>query len=118
AMSTVESSDSPGTTDTFKQHGTVNLDAWIGSLRLVAQHYRLAMSVQAARLSATWSTQDHDRAKILDLARVMGLRVKFANPKEVSLSQWQLPVIVQLANGQVGVVTALSAGGEAGIVLH
>lgn len=117
-MSTVDSSDSPGTTDTFKQHGTVNLDAWIGSLRLVAQHYRLAMSVQAARLSATWSTQDHDRAKILDLARVMGLRVKFANPKEVSLSQWQLPVIVQLGNGQVGVVTALSAGGEAGIVLH
>lgn len=117
-MSTLDRPDHHDAAGPSKQHESVNLDAWITSLRFVAQHYRLALSVQAARLSATWSTQDNDRAKIVDLARVMGLRIKFADPSQRTVSQWQLPMIVQLGDGQVGVVTALSASGEAGIVLY
>lgn len=94
----------------------LDLDAWIGSMRYVAQHYRLPMSVQAAHLAATWSTQDNGRETIRDLARKVGLRIKFAGPSEALPSSWRLPLIVQLYNGQVGVVTSLSATGEAGVV--
>src|SRR5690606_8863236 len=93
--------------------GQLDLYAWIGSMRYVAQHYRLPMSVQAAHLTATWSTHDNGRETIRDLARKVGLRIKFAGPSDAPPSSWQLPLIVQLYNGQVGVVTSLGVTGEA-----
>lgn len=96
--------------------GQLDLYAWIGSMRYVAQHYRLPMSVQAAHLTATWSTHDNGRETIRDLARKVGLRIKFAGPSDAPPSSWQLPLIVQLYNGQVGVVTSLGVTGEAGVV--
>ncbi|TWG99753.1 ATP-binding cassette subfamily C protein LapB [Mesorhizobium sp. J18] len=90
---------------------------WIEALRHVAQHYRLPMSIQRAWLVARWSGLENDRARIRDLARGVGLRVKFAEPKTVELSSWQLPLIVQLRHGQVGVVTSFSKSGEAAVML-
>ncbi len=94
------------------------LEAWIDALRHVAQHYRLSVSVQSALLHARWSTLSDDRDKILDLARSIGLRMKFAEQRVTRISSWQLPLIIQLRNGQVGVITSLSADGVAGVVFY
>lgn len=96
----------------------VDLEGWIDALRHIGQHYRLSMSVQAARLHARWSTLDNGKEQILDLARAIGLRVKFSEPAATAISNWQLPLIVQIQSGQVGVVTSLSASGMAGVVFH
>lgn len=95
-----------------------DLEPWIESLRWVGQHYRLSMSVEAARLNATWSTLTDFREQIRELARATGLNVKFSEPSAVAITSWQLPVIVELHNGQVGIITSLGANGEAGIVFY
>ena len=94
------------------------LEAWIEALRYVAQHYRLPVSVESARLHANWSTLTDDKDRLLDLARSVGLRMQFAEQKVVRISSWQLPLIVQLRNGQVGVLTSLSDEGVAGAVFY
>lgn len=87
-------------------------------MRYVAQHYRLPMSLQAAQVAAKWSTHDNEQDTIRDVARKVGLRVKFTGPSEALPSSWQLPLIVQLHSGQVGVVTSLSTTGDASVVFH
>lgn len=98
--------------------GAHNLTPWIEALRWVGQHYRLSVSVQAVRLNAIWSTLTDPKDQIRDCARAAGLQVKFVDPSTVAITSWQLPVIVLFDTGQVGVVTSLSASGEAGVVFH
>jgi len=95
----------------------VRAEAWIESLRTVAQHYRLPVSTQAVRQAARWSALGGERDRIRDLARRIGLRVKFIKWETGELTNWQLPLVVQLRDGQVGVVKSLSASGEAGVIL-
>lgn len=96
----------------------VTVEAWIEALSNIAQHYRLPVSVQSARLHARWSTLEDPHERIVDLARSMGLRLKLAAADQAVVSSWQLPVAVQLGNGQVGVIKSLSDEGIAGVVFH
>lgn len=117
---TQESSNNPETppTDGTGPVATaLRVDAWIEALRHVAQHYRLPMSVQAARLSTNWSETDSDRDRIRALARKVGLQIKFTEAGEFELTAWQLPVIIQLRGGLVAVITGLSADGDASVIL-
>lgn len=95
----------------------LKIEEWIEALRLVAQHYRLPMSEQAARLSATWSGLESDPQRLRALARRVGLQIKLVAPATVELSDWQLPVVLQLRGGHVAIVMALSATGEASVIL-
>nr|WP_246666213.1 type I secretion system permease/ATPase [Aquamicrobium sp. LC103] len=103
---------------TFEENAVFHADPWLDALRHVAQHYRLPISMQAARQAARWSNLETDREKIGALARTIGLRVKFAEPGTIELSSWQLPLIARLRGGQVGVVKSLGAAGEASVILH
>lgn len=89
---------------------------WIGALRYVANHYRLPMSVQAVRLRSAWSISSSIHDLVRELARQVGLQATFIDVDNANISAWQLPVIVELMDGAIGVVTSLSAEGEAGVV--
>lgn len=91
-------------------------EAWLEALRTIAQSYHLPLSEQAARQFALWSD---DSAPIKDrlghMARRVGLELDFHLPAKADLSPWRLPVILQMHNGRTGVVTALSAQGQAAV---
>ncbi|TWH31319.1 MULTISPECIES: type I secretion system permease/ATPase [unclassified Aminobacter] len=91
-------------------------EGWIAAFCYVAQHYGLSMSVQGLRLSSAFSTSDRPQTRITELARGAGLRVRFIDPATSHVTSWQLPVIVELRNGQVAVVVALSDDEQAGVV--
>jgi len=92
-------------------------EAWLEALRHVAQNYGLPLSMQTARLTAQWSTDESEPERIRGMARVVGLRVKFTKPGDADISSWQLPLIISLRSGRIAVVTALSADGKASIIL-
>ncbi|MBB3912741.1 type I secretion system permease/ATPase [Sphingomonas desiccabilis] len=94
-------------------------ERWVAALRQVATQFRLPQSMQAARLSAAWDAATEPRDRIANLAGRMGLRVKFdgATALDGELSPWRLPMIVQLRDGQVGVLTGASEGGEASFLM-
>jgi ATP-binding cassette subfamily C protein LapB len=95
------------------------IERWVGALREVATQFRLSQSMQAARLSAAWDAATDERDRIANVASRMGLRVKFegASALDGELSPWRLPLIVQLRDGQVGVLTGASDDGEASFLI-
>lgn len=96
--------------------GLEQTEAWLDALRHVAQHYRLPMSMQATRQAARWDKAQSEEERIRGLARNVGLRVKFSNPDSVRLSSWHLPIIVQMKDGSVAVVTALGSSNRASVI--
>ncbi len=89
--------------------------AWLESLRLVAQHYRLALSVQGVRQAAASDMAGSEQDHVRNIARNMGLRIKFLKPGGLHLSSWHLPAILKMAGGEVAVIHAISEMREASV---
>ncbi|MCX8995492.1 type I secretion system permease/ATPase [Rhizobiaceae bacterium BDR2-2] len=88
---------------------------WLESLRLVAQHYRLALSVQGVKQAAASDMTGSEQDRVRNIARNMGLRIKFLKPGRLSLSGWHLPAILKMKTGEVAVIHAISETGEASV---
>ncbi|MFK3940270.1 type I secretion system permease/ATPase [Pseudomonas monteilii] len=88
---------------------------WMQAILLVAQHYRLDVSEESVRIAG----QRTDRALedvVRQMARQAGLTVKFSGRQRQPLGKWRTPLVVELDDGQVGVVQSIS-GDELGIAL-
>ena len=96
--------------------GDFNAEGWIAAFCYIAQHYGLPLSTHGLRLSSAWSHPNDVQTRITQLGRAAGLRVNFVKPTAIKLNSWELPVIVELHNGQVGVIVALSKKQQAGVV--
>jgi ATP-binding cassette subfamily C protein LapB len=92
-------------------------EKWIECLRHLALHYRMAHSLETVRLTAAVDLAKSEEERIRHIARSLGLRVRFANPKGTELNHWQLPAAVWLASGDVVVVTAVSKDGIANVMV-
>lgn len=99
--------------------GDAGIEPWVRALRHVAEHYRLPLSEQSAVQAALWRAADDPRECVRTIARRFGLRVKFpqATGFDLAASGWRLPLILELRNGQVAVVTALDGRGDATVLL-
>lgn len=92
-----------------------DMQPWMQAILLVAQHYRLDVSEESVRIAG----QRTDRALedvVRQMARQAGLTVKFSGRQRQPLGQWRTPLVVELDDGQVGVVQSIS-GDELGIAL-
>ena len=101
------------------QPTTAPLDAgaWVTCLGHVARHYGISFSAQSALNSAVWSAEKPQAEQLVLIGRRLGLRLRTYAPGELKLSAWRLPVVVELDDGTVGVVSSLGASGEAGLLL-
>jgi ATP-binding cassette subfamily C protein LapB len=97
----------------------VPIDAWLDLLQQVARHYGLPNSEQGARLAGLWAGAGGEHAKVRDMARVLGLSVRFRVPAagENLLSGWRLPIIVRMEDGGMALLTAISDEGVATLSL-
>ncbi|WP_082745952.1 type I secretion system permease/ATPase [Sphingomonas sp. CCH5-D11] len=95
------------------------IERWVAALREVAVQFRVPQSMQAARLSASWDGATDQRARITHVASRMGLRVKFqdASALDGELSPWLLPLIVQMRDGQIGILTSANAEGDGSLLI-
>jgi ATP-binding cassette subfamily C protein LapB len=92
-----------------------DVQPWMQAILLVAQHYRLDVSEESVRIAG----QRTDRVLedvLRQMARQAGLTVKFSGRQRQPLGQWRTPLVVELDDGQVGVVQSIS-GDELGIAL-
>src|SRR5690606_14467317 len=81
---------------------------WFAALRFVARHHGVALSNQGARLAAQWDDAADAGERIRHMARRLGLRVAFSDPQGFEISTLHLPLIVETANGDVAIVSAIS----------
>jgi len=99
---------------------------WVDAIMRVAAHYRIDCSRESIRVAAQWNARG-EGAMPIDrlvprLARQAGLAMRWVPPDAAKLTSWRLPLVVQLRDGQVGVVTAetaqgftVSLGGDGGL---
>ncbi|WP_422630785.1 type I secretion system permease/ATPase [Pseudomonas mucidolens] len=90
-------------------------EVWLESVLGVARHYRLECSAQSVRLAAQWTEGASVEEVVRQMARQAGLNCVIADFSPSTLMQRQLPVILQFADGQVGVLETLGDGEHVGI---
>jgi ATP-binding cassette subfamily C protein LapB len=94
--------------DTPATHGELPPDysQWMEAILLVARHYRLDVSEETVRIAAQRPDRQLEDV-VRQMARQAGLTVKFAGASPRDLSQWRTPLVVELHDGQVGVVQSI-----------
>ena len=97
-----------------KPAGNLSFDAeeWLEALGRVAQHYRIPISLQGAKIAAAASISADENTKISSIARHVGLGIRFVDPATITLSTWHLPFVLKLNDGQLAVVNTLSKDRE------
>lgn len=80
---------------------------WYQAVLMAAAHYQCNVSPEHIRLAAQWQGQASIDVRARDMARQAGLSLQMVQPKLDGLTPWRLPVIVELAGGQVALITHL-----------
>ncbi|MEZ0584718.1 type I secretion system permease/ATPase [Erwinia sp. STN24] len=91
---------------------------WLEALLLIARHYRLEASPERVKGEAEWQLRQLPQDKLIEnMARQLGLLVLFDDFHPDWLDAWRLPLVVDFGARGVGVVTSLSAQGQASVML-
>ncbi|ENU79057.1 hypothetical protein F975_03027 [Acinetobacter sp. ANC 3789] len=90
----------------------INDTAWLQAVLLIAKHYRIEYSEERIKLQLQWSSEQTHEAILQFISRQVGLSTKKAQLNdEILLNAWHLPVLIELKNGQVGVVNQINTHG-------
>lgn len=82
-------------------------EPWLLALLSVARHYRLDYSEENVRVSVNQEGRRPEREIQEDIARQLGLGLRFALPDLTLIDSWRLPLIVSLKGGAVGVLSRM-----------
>ena len=99
-----------------QQHAN-NYQAWLEAMLVVARHYRVECSEEQAKGEITWRQGLSGEALLARIARRIGLDSRFLAGDPSLLDPVHLPLVVEFAAGQVGVVVALDGAGQAKVLL-
>src|SRR5690606_5884113 len=103
-----------------------DVSGWVDAIVRVAAHYRIDCSRESIRVAAEWNARGEGvlplEQLVPRLARQAGLAMRWVAPDAAKLTSWRLPLVVQMRDGQVGVVVAdtaegltIALGGDAGL---
>ncbi|RIV84147.1 type I secretion system permease/ATPase [Aurantiacibacter xanthus] len=85
-------------------------ERWLEALRFLARHHGLTLSEQSARLAGQWDDSHTFEDRVATMARRLGLRVTFSDPASLRLSSLHLPLLAEMRDGSLALVSAISAG--------
>ncbi|HET6537880.1 MAG TPA: type I secretion system permease/ATPase [Sphingopyxis sp.] len=92
-------------------------DGWLAIFRSVAHHYRIPISYEKARLASIWDPASNPDSAVAAMAGRFGLDLRFVEPRELALASGSLPVIAELDDGQLMVISAVSSDGVAEVIV-
>ena len=92
-----------------------DLGPWLEVMLQVAHHYRLDVSPQRIRLAAIEDARPLDEI-FRHMARQAGLTLRFARFDAKSLRQWRTPLVLELDDGQLAVVEAVTEDDSLSVV--
>ena len=94
---------------------TIQYQPWLQAVLTIAKHYRIEASEERIRLQLDWN-KNQDLDDILNLmSKQIGLSIRKTKLDKNVFNPWRLPVIIQLKDGQVGVVDKADNAGNISI---
>lgn len=87
------------------------LAGWLDAVLAVAAHYQVDASRERMRVDVQWNDERELQHSIHEMARQAGLALHWVAPTLKGLTAWRLPLLVQLKDGQVAVITTQTADG-------
>lgn len=93
----------------------IDYQPWLQAILSIAKHYRIEPSEERIKIQLEWS-QNHKIEEILLLiARQVGLSLKKSPVEQALFNPWHLPLLVELNDGQSGVIHQMDATGNLSI---
>lgn len=92
-----------------------HLQDWANAMAFVASHYRQSYSPGTLHAAAEWATQKTLPDALKHLCRHAGLHCQFLNGNDRKMSAWRLPLVVQLKDGQIGIIESFDLHNSVGI---
>ncbi|WP_058913933.1 type I secretion system permease/ATPase [Entomohabitans teleogrylli] len=86
------------------------LQAWEEAIVEIAHHYRLDVSQQNIHITAQHHHNSADDALIRLMAKRAGLALKTTAPAQLRLSNWLLPVVLEMHDGKLAIVKKIEHG--------
>lgn len=90
---------------------------WLDSILRIAKHYRIEYSEETIRLQLDWTKNDNLEDVLFLICQQIGFKHRVLSFSKDFLNTWHLPVIIELNNGQVGVVDKDDNNGRLSIQL-
>lgn len=100
---------------TLNRSSALDYEVWLDAILLVARHYRLECSAQTVRLAVQWTEGSVVEDVVRQMARQAGLNCMIVDFSATTLMQRQMPLVVQLDDGQVGVLQTVGDDDDLGI---
>lgn len=95
----------------------IDYQPWLQAILTIAKHYRIEPSEERIRLQLDWN-QNQNLDEVLTLiSRQIGLNLRRIKFGDDVINPWRLPVLVELADGQVGVIDKADGSGHVSIQL-
>ena len=84
--------------------GEPTLSQWAQAMTHIAGHYRVTCSPGAIQANAPWFAGKNRSLALTQLARQAGLSFHTLDTTKQVFSQWRLPVVAELRDGQIMVI--------------
>lgn len=94
---------------------SIQYQPWLNAVLTIAKHYRMEPSEERLRLQLDWNPNQTVDEVLGTVCRQIGLSLRKSSFSEDVLNPWRLPVIIEMQNGQVGVLDKVDAEGNASI---
>ncbi|MBK4714465.1 MULTISPECIES: type I secretion system permease/ATPase [Tenebrionibacter/Tenebrionicola group] len=90
---------------------------WLRAVAHIARHYRIGYSAGNLEAAANWQLNKPLPVVLKNLARQAGLKARILNQGVEDISRWRLPLVIQLDDGQIGVVKSHDNDGNVAVSL-
>lgn len=94
---------------------SINYQPWLNAVLTIAKHYRIEPSEERLRLQLDWNPNQNIDDALSTVCRQIGLSLRKNTFSAELLNPWRLPLLIEMKNGQVGVLDKVDAEGNASI---
>lgn len=91
------------------------LRSWVDTIGQIATHYRLSYSSGGLLAMARWQQNQSLVSVLKNMARFVGLSARVLDSQLEDITGWRLPLVVQLKNGQPGIIHSYDGASQVGI---
>ena len=87
-------------------------EPWLQGMLIIAKHYRLDFSAEHVRVTINHESQSSRQLVLEEMARQLGLGMRWVAAEAVSLDPWRLPLLAEFTGGQIAVINRMDNEGN------